>query len=354
MKILWFTNTPSLATKKISNSSVAGQSWIEAMERLIVLEENIELGLAFHWKTDRINDFTMEGSSTRYYMIPKKPFSKLLRYLRRMFCMPTYSKSHIDYMQVVEDFKPDIVHFFGTETSFPLIIDQLKMPSVIWFQGNLTVYHTKWKSGFPLWKTFVHENIKSILNGQSDFHYYKLYKKYVKREKKVFKMAKNFTGRTDWDRRLVSVMAPKANYFHCEEVLREAFSKREWKPWDSRKDKFIIVTTIRSNSYKGVETIFDTISKIVPLIDSEVEWRVIGLPDDSVFIKRIPNKRKSHKKYIKFLGFRSGPDLVEELLNANVYVHPTHIDNSPNSICEAMMIGMPIVGTNVGGIPSIC
>ena len=41
------------------------------------------------------------------------------------------------------------------------------------------------------------------------------------------------------------------------------------------------------------------------------------------------------------------------MLNANLYVHPSHIENSSNSICEAMLLGMPIIATYAGGTPSI-
>ena len=45
--------------------------------------------------------------------------------------------------------------------------------------------------------------------------------------------------------------------------------------------------------------------------------------------------------------------LVNELCNSSVYVHPSYIDNSPNSVCEAQFIGIPVLATNVGGIPSL-
>ena len=46
-------------------------------------------------------------------------------------------------------------------------------------------------------------------------------------------------------------------------------------------------------------------------------------------------------------------DLVNQLCDSNFYIHPSYIENSPNSVCEAMAIGMPIISTNVGGINTL-
>jgi glycosyltransferase involved in cell wall biosynthesis len=36
---------------------------------------------------------------------------------------------------------------------------------------------------------------------------------------------------------------------------------------------------------------------------------------------------------------------------SSMLVHPSLIDTSPNSIYEAMLIGLPVIASNVGGIP---
>jgi glycosyltransferase involved in cell wall biosynthesis len=41
------------------------------------------------------------------------------------------------------------------------------------------------------------------------------------------------------------------------------------------------------------------------------------------------------------------------MIHSDVFVHASHIDNSPNSLCEAMLLGMPVIATFAGGIPSI-
>ena len=37
--------------------------------------------------------------------------------------------------------------------------------------------------------------------------------------------------------------------------------------------------------------------------------------------------------------------------NYDIFINTTHVDNTPVSVIEAMALGLPVVSTNVGGIP---
>ena len=44
---------------------------------------------------------------------------------------------------------------------------------------------------------------------------------------------------------------------------------------------------------------------------------------------------------------------MQILSKANIYCQVSHIENSPNSLCEAMLVGKPIVATFAGGTSSL-
>ena len=53
---------------------------------------------------------------------------------------------------------------------------------------------------------------------------------------------------------------------------------------------------------------------------------------------------------VTFLGSLSGKQMKENYLKANVFVLPSTIENSPNSLGEAMLLGLPCAAADVGGV----
>lgn len=53
------------------------------------------------------------------------------------------------------------------------------------------------------------------------------------------------------------------------------------------------------------------------------------------------------------MGTASPDELVKAICSSSCYIHTSYIDNSPNSLCEAQIMGAPVLATYVGGIPSM-
>jgi len=352
MRVLWFTNTHSLASKVLKERDTGG-GWIASLEKEIAKASEIELGVAFHYGLEDEKRF--EIGTTRYFSFPyyssKGKFTRLwTRWMHRI--EPDTLINY--YLNIVEEFKPDIVHIFGTEQApYGLIIPQLKVPVIIHIQGNLTVISRKLFSGLSFIDLLRYSNIRNLLLAHGLWHHNFSFLKRAKREQKIYDHCKYFIGRTDWDRRITKLLSAKGVYFHCDEILRSEFYQIKWmKPLNK---KVVLFSTIRPTIYKGLETILETAAIINKKQLIDFEWQIAGITDKDEIVRIIEKKYKLKftEQNISFKGYLNADSLIQSLLYADCFVHPSHIENSPNSVCEAMLLGMPVIATNVGGIPSI-
>jgi glycosyltransferase involved in cell wall biosynthesis len=54
---------------------------------------------------------------------------------------------------------------------------------------------------------------------------------------------------------------------------------------------------------------------------------------------------------VNFTGQLAKEDWWKLASEHDIFINTTHFDNSPISVMEAMALGLPVVSTNVGGIP---
>lgn len=56
-------------------------------------------------------------------------------------------------------------------------------------------------------------------------------------------------------------------------------------------------------------------------------------------------------EHVRFTGSLEVPDMVALYQSADIVLNPVRVDNTPNSVLEALACGIPVVSTDVGGIP---
>ena len=352
MKLLWFTNTPAGATKHLTGSFGVGGSWYEAMEKELKQREDIDLSLAFYWEVPSLEKFELEGVT--YYAIPRAEKGKIQKYISRLKGETTPEKDLDLYLEVVKDFNPDLIHIYGSEKSFGRIIPHIETPVVIWLQGILNTIIKKWYAGLTREEINKYTPFLQRIKASSFNNEYRITQKDAVREAEILATAQYLIGRTNWDRRTSSMLAPNARYYVVNDLLRSDFYTMEWEAHRNRK-QHILLTTLRDNIYKGFEDIVAIMQWLKPIYGDRLVWKIAGLGGDEEIVQLVRKKYKVDYSSIgiHLLGSLSADQITKELMGADIFVHPSHVDNCPNSVCEAMMIGLPIISTYVGGIPDI-
>jgi glycosyltransferase involved in cell wall biosynthesis len=350
MKVLWFSNSPANATEYLMGVSIGG-GWLNSLDK--ELQERVELHNAFYYP--KRND-SFKYLRTTYHPIGERNW-KLIA-LKELFWETFIDQQDLPkYLEIINSVKPDIIHINGTENPFGCIIGNTKVPVVTSIQGNITVYKHKYFSGIEekYLKTFIpiNNSIEKILFKPCFKKSYQFFIKIQKREERNLINSEYIIGRTDWDRRITSILAPNSKYFHIDEILRESFYKVRWIP--SKPSEQIIIHTTNANCYyKGLETLCQALYELNK-IGIKVDWRVAGVSANDLIVKivrkKLKNKFPGHGLY--FLGPLNEQQLLNKLLEADIYVLPSHIENSPNNLCEAMILGMPCIATFTGGTDTL-
>lgn len=331
MKLLWFSPTPGLYG---NGSSYNGGGWIASLQNAFkeYSDDNISIAIAFPSRTP-ISE--RQGIFTYYGM----PIIKH-QYFRYEHKMGLLSR---EMERIVDSEQPDAILCFGTEKEYGLIASLTKIPVFIHLQGVLNPYYETWLPQGMSWFDYL-KNLSNFISWLG-------LRKFKEREIQIFKSCKYFLGRTEWDHNIVNLLAPQAKYYYSSEILRPEiyYSNKVWKKNDKKCSR--IVSVISNSVYKGGDVILRTAKILHQHYDSNYEWIVYGVKG----IKRWERLTGilGQDVNIKLGGIVDANELVEILTEADVYVHPSYIENSPNSVCEAQLLGIPTIATNVGGTNSL-
>ncbi|MGI8582883.1 MAG: glycosyltransferase family 4 protein [Chitinophagaceae bacterium] len=350
MKILWLTNTPCGASDYFRIKYPLG-GWMSSLEDQIKIIPDVTLAVSFFYNNCR--DFKFIYNSVTYYPIKDKK-STLIGKISSKLLNKLCDTNLVALIKVIEDFKPDIIQLFGTESGLGEIIKETKIPVIIHIQGLINPCVSAWFPKGISQSTFdSHSRLIDILSLRGFGGTYQLFKKMALREEQILKSAHYFFGRTEWDMRTVKIYNSKCRYFHCEELLRSIFFEHQWKP--NNTSTIRLVTTIHPNTYKGIEIILETAAILKKKTALKFEWVIIGVSKDSQLVGVLEKikKMRFEENSVVMKGRKTGNEVITELLKADIFIHPSHMDTSPNSVCEAMLLGMPVIAGNVGGVPSL-
>lgn len=349
MRILWFTGVQLPA---LTGQSLMRAGWQEGLRK--ALEQHtpdVELGIVSFGSEPR--QPVVQGNAT-YSVIPRKiPHGKVGR-IWKAWQHSSYTPDELDRcFEAVQNFKPDLVHFHGSENFFGLVNDRLSVPSVLSIQAVINGYQPFRFTDLG-WKDILGNLVtRDLLRGEGLFHRWITSGKYCAIERKILRSCQNYIGRTEWDRALLKAFNPAANYYHCDEVLAGDYYSLEWKNQNAGEET--IYSTSSNAFFKGGLILARAVAILKQRGRDNIRLRLAGVDDASEFSRTLMALivELHLDKNIILLGRIPPQQIATEMLQASLFVLPSHIDNSPNSLCEAMLMGMPCIAAHVGGVPSL-
>lgn len=355
MNVLWITNLlfPEASTKLTGQKELkASGGWLLGAAKMLEQMNAIQLSVAtvsplvHHLKV-------LKGEKITYYVLPYGKGNQ------------KYNKDYEPLWKEVNNMSaPDVIHLHGTEYTHGLAYlnacgsDKV----VVSIQGMKSAYQYYY-GGLTKYDIYSHITFRDFVRG-SIVSNQKAFKKQGKYEKEILKQVNHIIGRTSWDRANTWAINPDAKYYFCNETLRhEFYDGSQWSYSDCRKHTIFLSQA--GYPIKGLHQVL----RAMPIIlrhFPDTQIRIAG-PD-------ITNSRGIHnyihfsgygsiiksliKKYhletrITFTGPLSAEDMKMEYLKCNIFVCPSTIENSPNSLGEAQILGTPVVASYVGGIPDM-
>lgn len=350
-KIIWFVNV-SFDEKVLQNDlDKKGKGWLATLAKTIVDQYELHVVSIDPYKKNKKDD-----KLSLYYLSP--PYFKLKLVLNAFWPLKNINGNLLSQMiSIVKEVNPDLIHIHGSEKQFITIASRPEVkhiPIALSIQGIMTAISKSYTASYPLSflrKFYAFRGFqKTKWLPQTILNKYNYTIGQTKIEKDYFRHIDFFFGRTDWDRQISGLMGDESSYFKIDRILKPEFYKAEWNSPNHENNKIIIHTTLGNAIYKGIDVIAEACCYLIEK-GLNFEWRVAGVTDDCWTVRAAKKKLKhtfpEHK--LIFLGQLDAKQLINKMLQANLYVMCSYIENSPNNLAEAMILGMPCVATFAGG-----
>lgn len=366
MRVLWVCNIMLPYVAKHLNLEVSNkEGWISGIASVVLKNHNqnqIQLGVCFPvgkdlagYKEDIPLNIEGEEVTISAYGFQEE-VGKAEKYQMVL---------EEELKNIFDEFKPDIVHCFGTE--YPHILaaarsidDKNKL--LIGIQGICFALAEEYMADLPVQvqKRFLFRDLLKWDNIQ--LQQQKFFKRGI-HEKEALKLANHVTGRTEWDKKVIKSVNPQLHYHFMNETLRSNFYTGVWAY--GKCQPYSIFLSQGDYPLKGLHYVLEAMPEI---LESYPEAHIFVAGPSVIAFKSLKEKLKisSYGKFLRdlikinhledkitFLGKLNAEQMKNQYLRSHLFICPSTLENSPNSLGEAMILGVPCMASNVGGIPTI-
>ena len=366
MKVLWITGmkVPFFKDNKIDTNVAGSGGWITSTIKAVsnlydVLDDAADDDDADDDADDDVAEFTVISISPDYkYESKKSGKITVIHVGEKVTNFFGINRLKIRIQETINCFNPDIVDVQGIEFNFAYIIKDITLncPVIYTLQGLPSELGKVYNLGIPLSTLVFGRTISDNLRLKGLLEHQYIMNLRGKKSIEVLKSAKYVTGRTSWDCANVYKYNPKLKYYHVDRLLRDEFYTSS--QWNFENVKKHSIFTIQGDApYKGIHILLEAIA-ILKSKYPDIKLTIPGYAKDKEKI----SQRNGYTKYLMYIiqhmGIKdcvqfSGPlnatQMIDKLLNSHLFILPSILENSPNSLAEAQILGVPCVATFAGG-----
>lgn len=347
MKVLWISNVlfPDVCKALNISTPVSGGWMYSAATLLMDVNPTIKLAVACLYNGRKL--ITIKKYPITYYLIPGVNKNQ------------SYNPRLENYFQEIKSiYKPDIIHIHGTEYPHSLAFVKAcgSKNLVVSIQGLVSGFSKYYLGGILESKVRESRSLRDYIRNDSLLQQQERMEKRGIYEVELLKNVNHIIGRTTWDSSNIWAINPKALFHFCNETLRPSFYKKQW---DVNKCKrYSIFLSQGHYPIKGLQQIIQALPIILKHFP-ETKVYVAGhnfmnspwykKNGFAIYIKKMMSNLQIPKDCIIFQGILNENQMVAQFATSHVFVCPSVIENSPNSIGEAQLVGIPCVASYVGG-----
>jgi glycosyltransferase involved in cell wall biosynthesis len=223
--------------------------------------------------------------------------------------------------RVLRRLEPDLVHAWGTENGAALVASRLDCPSLVTMQGLIGWY----ASIVPASR---YERLSAFL------------------ERVSLKRTSIVTAESSFAVQYLRAHFPRLEIYQVEHAPSAVFHQVQRRPTTS-PIRFVFAGTLTYR--KGLDLLLRALDQIKGEVPFEL--LLVSVGPDSYLRALQPGISPELRSRISFKSDLASEEVANGFATATMMICPTRADNSPNSVKEAVVAGLPVVASAVGGIP---